>query len=256
VIPLRVCVCGRLSLEHRATVVREADFPARQGRRLWAFLVLKRRLPVARDELADAVWGDDTPDAWDTALNALVSRLRAALRPLARSAPDLSIQSEGGRYVLTLPGSAVVDFERARWGLHEADRLFARDEFGPALSEARVAMEIAGRGFLPGEETPWIQAHRRRLAEIHVHALERTVQAELRRGRPEIAEREAEALVALDCLREEGYRLLMRAVSARGNPAGAGRVLADCRRALREQAGMVPSPETERLFREITGSAK
>src|SRR6185503_16979522 len=67
--PLRVCVCGRLSIEHRGAFVREADLPARQGRRLWAFLVLRRRLPVAREEIAEAVWGDDTPDAWDVALN-------------------------------------------------------------------------------------------------------------------------------------------------------------------------------------------
>jgi DNA-binding SARP family transcriptional activator len=253
---LRVRVCGRLSLERDATVVREADLPARQGRRLWAFLVLKRRLPVPRDEIADAVWGDDTPDAWDVALNALVSRLRAALRPLARTTPDLAIHSEVGCYVTTLPEGAFVDFERARWGRHEADRLFGRGEYDPALPEARVAMEIAGRGFLPGEEAPWIQAHRRTLAEIHVHALELTVEAELRRGRPESAEREAEALVALDPLREEGYRLLMRAMSARGNAAEAGRVLADCRRVLREQAGLAPSPETERLFRQITGTVK
>jgi DNA-binding SARP family transcriptional activator len=253
---LRVRVCGRLSLDQGTTIVREGDLPARQGRRLWAFLVLKRRLPVPRDEMAEAVWGDDTPDAWDAALNALVSRLRAALRPLARTAPELTIQSEGGRYVLTMPEHTVVDFERARGGLHEADRLFRRGEYGSALAEARVAMEIAGRGFLPGEEGPWIQGHRRPLAEIHLHALECTVEGELRRGHPEIAEREAEALTALDPLREEGYRLLMRAVSARGNAAEAGRVLADCRRILREQAGMAPSPETERLFRRITGAAK
>jgi len=277
VTPLRVRVCGRLSLDRGAAIVREADLPARQGRRLWVFLVLRRRLPVPRDEIAEAVWGDDAPDAWDAALNALVSRLRAALRPLARTAaPDVAIQSDVGRYALALPENVCVDFERARWGRHEADRLFARGEYGAALAEARVAMEIAGRGLLPGEEAPWIQGHRRALAEMHVHALECTVESELRRGRPEIAEREAEALVALDPLREEGYRLLMRAMSARVHPAEAGRVLADCRRVFRgagmnpaplilrgrfasprrEQAGLSPSPETERLFRQITGSTR
>jgi DNA-binding SARP family transcriptional activator len=248
-----VRVCGRLSLEQEDVVVREADLPARQGRRLWAFLVLRRRLPVAREEIAEAVWGDDTPDAWAAALNPLVSRLRAALRPLARTSPTLAIQSEVGRYALCLPDGSFVDFERARWALHEADRLHGRGAYGEALAEARVAMEIAQRGFLPGEEAPWIQTHRRTLLDIHTHALECTVVSELRRGRPEIAEREAEDLVALDPLREQGYRLLMQAMAARGNPAEAGRVMADCRRILREQAGLSPADETERLFRAITG---
>jgi DNA-binding SARP family transcriptional activator len=252
--PLRVRVCGRLSLDHCGVAVREGDLPARQGRRLWAFLVLRRRLPVAREEIAEAVWGDDTPDAWDVALNALVSRLRAALRPLLRTAPELAIRSEVGRYALALPERAFVDFERARWALHEAERLHGRAAHGEALAEARVAMEIAQRGFLPGEEAAWIQTHRRALADVHVHALECTVQSELRRGRPEIAEREAENLVVLDPLREHGYRLLMLALAARGNPAEAGRVMADCRRTLGEQAGLRPSAETERIFREITGA--
>jgi DNA-binding SARP family transcriptional activator len=252
--PLRVRVCGRLSLEQGSVVVREGDLPARQGRRLWVFLVLRRRRPVARDEIAQAVWGDDTPDAWDVALNALVSRLRAALRPFGRTARAPSIESEVGRYTLALPEGTFVDFERARWGLHEAETLQGRGEYGGALAEARVAMEIAQRGLLPGEEAPWIQSPRRALQDIHVHALECTVASELRRGRPEVAEREAEALVALDPLREQGYRLLMQALAARGDPAEAGRVMADCRKTLREQAGLSPSAETERVFRELTGA--
>src|SRR5687768_1424222 len=57
--PLRIYVCGRLAVEAGSVVVREADFPARQGRRLWAYLVLNRRLPVGRADLAEAVWGED-----------------------------------------------------------------------------------------------------------------------------------------------------------------------------------------------------
>ena len=53
--PLRVYVCGRLAVEHGPTVVREGDLPARQGRRLWTYLVVHRRWPVGRDALAAAL---------------------------------------------------------------------------------------------------------------------------------------------------------------------------------------------------------
>ncbi len=52
---LRIYVCGRLAIEHRAKVVRETDLPARQGRRLWAYLVLNRLRPVGREDLAEAL---------------------------------------------------------------------------------------------------------------------------------------------------------------------------------------------------------
>ena len=152
---------------------------------------------------------------------------------------------------MTLPAGAFVDLERARAAIHDADRLIYRRDFGPALAEARVAMEIAGRGFLPGEEAPWIEGQRRTLAEIRVRSLERTVEAELGRGRPDLAETEAQALIALDPLRESGYRLLMRVLAAGGNSVQATCVYAHCARALREHAAAPPSIETERLLHEL-----
>ena len=249
---VRGYVCGRLAIELGETVLHEADFPARQGRRLWTYLVLRRRWPVGRDELAGAIWGDAVPDAWDVTLSALVSRLRAVLRPLAAAAPGLAIRGEVGRYWLTLPPGAVVDHERARAGLHAAETALRGGDCGTALSESLVAMGIAARGFLGGEEGPWIEGERRALADLHLHALECTVEAELRRGNPASAEREAERLLLLDPLRESGYRLLMRALAAGGNAAQAVRVMETCRRTLRDAGGLSPTAETELLFREVT----
>lgn len=248
--PLRVHVCGRLSIECGGTVLRESDLPARQGRRLWAFLVLQRHRPVPRELLAVAVWGEETPEALDAALNALVSRLRVVLRRVGDGVAP-SVRGEVGRYELLLPGESFVDFERARTAIHEAETLMRAGEPARALAEARVAMEIALRGFLPGEEGAWIEGARRELSEITVRALESTVECELLRGAPAAAEREARYLLGLDPLRESGYRLLMRALAAGGNAAQASRVILECRRVLLEQTGIPPSAETERVFREL-----
>ena len=249
--PLRVYICGRPAIAAGDIVVREADLPGRQGRRLWVSLVLQRRGPVGRGDLAEAIWGDDIPDAWDTTLNALISRLRRALAPLAAAAPGLAIRGEPGRYALALPTGTFVDWERARDAIHEADRLVSAGDPSGALAEARVAMEIAARGFLPGEDGPWIEGQRQTLREIRLRACERTVEAELARGRADIAVTEARLLLALDPLHEASYRWLMRALAAGGNPAQATAVYAACRRVLSERAGMHPSAETERVFREI-----
>ena len=88
--PLRVSVCGRLAIEHATILLREAPLPARQGRRLWAYPVLHRVRPVGRDDLAVALWHDDVSDAWASTLNALVSRLRRILAPVAAADPASS----------------------------------------------------------------------------------------------------------------------------------------------------------------------
>lgn len=247
----RIYICGRLAIEARTRLVPEDALPGRQGRLLWAYLVLRRRGPVGRDDLAGALWGDEIPDAWDTTLSALVSRLRRALMVLEAETEGITIRGEHGRYALRVPPGTFVDWERARDAIHEADSRMLQGNPDAALAEARVAMEIAARGFLPGETNLWVIGQREALREIQLRACERTVEAELARQRPAVAETEARLLVALDPLREASYRWLMRALVAGGNPARAAQVYAACCRELQIRAGMSPSAETERLYREL-----
>jgi DNA-binding SARP family transcriptional activator len=251
---LRIAICGKLSVEAGALTLLERDFPARQGRRLWCYLVLERRRTVSRDELAEALWSDESPDGWDASLSAVMSRLRTMLKPVAAAVPEVEVASDAGGYRLHLPTDAFVDFERGRFGLHLAESAVSQGDTGTALAEGRVALEIAARGFLPGDGLPWIELRRRQLRDIQIHAAECLAESELRRGEPLRAEREAEQLLLIDPLNETGYRVRMEAAAALGNRAGVLRSMAQCRELLASIAGMVPSQETERLYRELTGT--
>src|SRR3954466_11491935 len=60
----RIELCGRLLVEIDGEGLHEA-LPGRQGRLLFAYLVLNRDRPVRRDELVDALWsGNGTPSWW------------------------------------------------------------------------------------------------------------------------------------------------------------------------------------------------
>lgn len=251
---LRIAICGKLAIEAEPQTVRERDFPARQGRRLWPYLVLERRRSVSRDELAEALWGDEPPDGWDPSLSALVSRLRAALQPVITIIPEVALTSDAGGYRLQLPSDVFIDFERARYGLHLAEAAIPNEDVTMALSEARVALEIAARGFLPGDGLPWIELRRRQLHDIQIHAAECLAESELRRNQPLRAEREAEQLLFIDPLNETGYRVRMQAAAALGNRGGVQRAMTQCRELLASRAGMVPSAETERLYRNLSGT--
>lgn len=230
----------------------EDGLPGRQGRRLWAYLVLERRRPMARDELAAAIWADGIPDAWDSGLNALVSRLRGVLRELA--GPAVVIRGEPGRYRLELPTDTFIDIERASRALLRASAALKAAEAAPAAREALIARAIAGRGFLAGETGLWVEAQRRVLADTLLRATEMAAEAEILRGDAGEGQRLARELVSLDPLREAGYRVLMRALAAGGNRAQAVRVMDECRRVLRAEAAMAPCAETERVFREVVGT--
>ena len=153
----RIQLCGRLVARIEGSRVEEA-LPGRQGRLAFVYLAANRHRPVTRDELVDALWRET---GGSDRLSPLVSKLRQVV-PL-----------EGrGDVRLALPDDAWIDLEAAAEGLHRAESAVAKGDFARAWGPGRVAQHVASRGFLPGEDAPWIDTQRRRLEEILVRSLE------------------------------------------------------------------------------------
>jgi len=246
---VRIAICGELVVDTGTSIVRESAFPGRLGRRLWAYLVLQRRRPVGRDELITALWGDESPDAADASLNSLVSRVRSAV---GDPASGIELRASSGTYGLRLPDDTFVDRERAWTAINHVQALQREGRARDAWAEAIVANEIVARGFLAGEDAPWIEGERRTLRDIELQALDAVCEAELAQHRALEAERAARRLIALDPLRESGYRHLMRAAADAGNAAHAAAIMDECRAALASVSAR-PSAATERVYREVVG---
>src|SRR5918911_3259594 len=76
---MRVQLCGLFTVDADGRRIDPA-LPGRQGRLLFAYLVMHRGRPVRRDELVDALWaGDGQPASGDALLRPPLSRLRKAL---------------------------------------------------------------------------------------------------------------------------------------------------------------------------------
>src|SRR5689334_12873446 len=83
----RIQLCGRLQVSIGGEP-REEQLHGRQGRLLFAFLVLRRRSPVTRDALVEAIWGSTGLPPSDGALAPLLSRLRRCLAPATLEGRD------------------------------------------------------------------------------------------------------------------------------------------------------------------------
>jgi SARP family transcriptional regulator, regulator of embCAB operon len=240
----RIQLCGRLVAEVDGRRIDQA-LPGRQGRLLFAYLVANRAQPIARSELADALWPERAPTAVDSAISALLSKLRRLLG---------SERLEGrSRVQLLLPEGSWIDLEAAAEALHRAEGAAARSEWAEAWGPARVAQHTAVRQFLAGEDAPWIDERRRRLDDIYLRALELTAQAGLGIGGGELdtAERAARTLVARAPYRRSGYRFLMQVLAACDNPAEGLRVYEELRVRLRDDLGTAPSPTTQALHKRL-----
>jgi DNA-binding SARP family transcriptional activator len=224
----------------------DGSLPGRQGRLLFAYLAANRDRPVDRGQLAEVLWPGERPAGADTTLRGLIFRLRQVV-----GEERLSGKSQ---LRLALPEGVWIDVEAARGGLHEAESAIAQERWTQAWLPARIALSVAEAGFLPGYEGEWVDAQRRDLDELRLRALECVAEAGLELGGPETgaAERAGRALIEAAPFRESGYRHLMRALEAEGNPAEALRVYERLRSLLREELGISPSAavrgEHERLI--------
>lgn len=239
----RVQLCGPLIVEQGSERL-ESRLPGRQGRQLFAYLVINRHRPVPRDQLIEALWPGQPPAAVDAALNALISKLRRALGPdVLEGRTSLRLRLE----------SAWVDLDAATEAIHRAESSLARGECAPAWGPSLVALFVAEREFMPGEDAPWVDEQRRLLAEIRLRALECYAQAALGIGGTELvaAVRASRQLVRLAPLRETGHRSLMQALARQGNTAEALRVYTALCDTLRDELGISPDPATRALYNEL-----
>lgn len=245
----RIYLCGRVTVERKGRVLTDAAIGGRQGRLLFAFLGTRRTQPVSKTQLIDAIWGSRTPPSADTAVNALVSKLRAALRALGVKRPH-GVASDVGTYQFVIP-SAWVDVEEARIAIDRAEGALRRNTLPEAWASANVAAAITHQPFVPDEEHPWVQQQRAQLERVWRRALLVLSAVSLRNGEHELAIQHAAEVLATEPFDEMACQALMRAHAVAGNRAEALRVYANCRKLFRNELGAEPSEQTSAVFLSI-----
>ena len=114
---LRIALCGGLTVGRDGDRI-EGELAGRQGREVFAYLVLNRKRPVSRDELAAMLWPEQAPRAPEAALNTILARLRRVLGHDALGAR--------GQLMLALDAGSWIDVEVAQQGAETAAALLER----------------------------------------------------------------------------------------------------------------------------------
>jgi DNA-binding SARP family transcriptional activator/tetratricopeptide (TPR) repeat protein len=215
---------------------RESDLPGRQGRLLFAYLVLNRERACSRAELVDVLWPERPPAAAESALSALLSKLRRALGE--------GVLSGRGELRLRLGDDVTVDVEASEAAVARAEAANEAGRFADAAREAASALEPDLLTFLPDCSGLWVTERRTEHEGLRLRALEALALAGAGQGGREIgpAEQAARAAVAAAPFRESAHRALMEVHEAAGNHAEALRAFEDLRVLLRDELGTMPGP--------------
>jgi SARP family transcriptional regulator, regulator of embCAB operon len=247
--PPRIYLTGHVAIEGGGTLVGERHLAGRQGRLAFAYLTTHRAAPVSRDDLLDVIWRDAPPPEIETALSAILSKLRGALKKahLAEAGIDLRM----GAVSVRLPADTRIDLEEAANAIDTAEGCWRQNDRRQAWANANVAVAVGRRPFLAHEEAPWITTQREKLRALRSRGLQVLMSVSLENRESELAVQYANEMVALDPFRETGYQQLMRLHARMGNRGEALRVFSQLRELLRDELGTSPSPQSEAVFLEI-----
>ena len=235
---IRIRLLGRFAVDRDGQEIAPRAFGGRLARRLLRLLALRRGTLVSKDVIADALWPENPPADAPGNIEILVSRIRRALgdRTLIRTGP--------GGYVLADGDQCRVDAEEFLAAV-QAGRARLAACPAEALTWFRAALSIWGGEPLP-EDTyaDWAQADRRQLLMGQLEALDGAAAAALdsdnAAAAAEAACWTAQALAA-EPVRESSVLLLVRALAAAGNHAGAQAAFDEYRDRLAAETGLEPT---------------
>ncbi|MDF9816192.1 BTAD domain-containing putative transcriptional regulator [Streptomyces sp. SPB162] len=214
-------------------------------RMLLARLALEEGRTVFADSLVDGLWGEEPPAEAANALQALVSRLRRALRGSA------ALESASGGYRLAVQPEEV--------DVHHFEELAARGRRALAAGrpdEAAALLRTAlglwrGAALADVLDAPFAGPVATRLDALRIAATEDRCDAELRLGRFGEVLADLEAAGAERPLSERVAGLRMRALSAAGRQSDALAVYEAIRGRLGDELGVDPTAELREIHLEL-----
>ncbi|GGO59490.1 AfsR/SARP family transcriptional regulator [Streptomyces lasiicapitis] len=234
---LRFALLGRLRAWRGG---RELELGSPQQQAFLAVLLLRQEQAASVADFVEALWGGNPPPRAVGTLRTYASRLRKLLEPErgAGESPRVLVSVADG-YALHVPREAV-DLARFEDHVASAGRARAAGQLAEARARLRLALEPWQGDPLPGIPGAAMDAHRARLADQRLTALEARLELDLELDGPQLVLAELTGLAAHHPLRERLCALQMQALHRDGRSAEALAVYDNARLLLSEELGLDP----------------
>jgi len=226
-------------------------FPTRKAESLFCYLVLNRHRFHPREVLAELLWGRSEPRNARRCLNTALWRLRRILEG-HHIQPGAYLIVERERICFNTEGNYWLDVEEfetlcSEFGSHSE----GAEPEAWNVEPLRRAVELYGGDLMDGFYDDWCLYERERLHQRFLRTLARLMVHHGAKGQYDEGIAYGQRILALDPLREEVHRQLMRYYELAGRRACALRQFEACRRVLREELEADPMPETVALYRRV-----
>jgi DNA-binding SARP family transcriptional activator len=250
-VTLRVRLLGTLRPELETGQTPVAGLESSKVQELFAYILLHRLRPHARETLAGLLWRDSGPDQARKYLRQALWQLQAALDSVTPVAETRLLVVESDWVGLNANADIwldVAEFERCGARV----RGVRAAELAPECAEdARRALDLYTGDLLDGWYQDWCLYERERLQNLCLGLLDKLMRYSETHAEYEVGIAYGNRLLGYDHAREPTHRGIMRLLYLAGDRTAALRQYERCVSALEEELGVAPDRRTTALYHQI-----
>jgi DNA-binding SARP family transcriptional activator len=237
--PALVQLTGAFKVRAGTREVPAAAVASRKARTLLRLLAARPDETFSSAALATTLWPVEQPAKPEAVLASLVSRLRRSL-----GADVISGGRAGYR-----AGALETDLLRARALLDEAER--ATPALAVTAAQAALKLLTDGDALVDEDDADWVDAVRTDAQLLRRRARHVLGGAAADVGQGDLARSAARRALDADPFDEDALRILMRSAQRDGRTADALQAYDAFRRALADELGVDPSPQTQAMYQAV-----
>lgn len=243
---LNVCLFGGISVSHEKCggELKLTPLPAK----LLAFLILQRHRAHSREVLIGYFWGEHQDDRARNCFNTAWWRLRRLLEPDATSHGQFLLSDPLGDVAFNKHSDFWLDVAEFEECIKPVLRLPLEQISTNQLGHAETALGLYAGDLMEGYYDDWALQERERLHQLRLDGLIRIMDFFAWLGDYPKSLEYGRQIIALDPLREDAHRKLMRLYAQIGQRSQALRQYFVCRDLVESAFGLPLMPETEQLY--------
>lgn len=224
----------------------------RRAKEILCYIASRPHRRAPKERIMDIFWKGPDAEAVARNFHPTISHIRKALNSNQQIKLNFLLYKEG-EYLLDPQYSYRID-------LVEFDRLVSESEAARRAGDQprcaslqEEALRLYRDGFMLGCYDDWTDEQRDYYSGQYLHMLESIVVFTQKTGEWLRSQQLANKILAADPFREEIHCLIMKAHAAMGNRAAVKEQYELLTRLLKEELGVPPAPETQKVFRQLLG---
>ncbi len=226
-------------------------FDASKAQELFAYLLLYRLRPHAREVILDHLWCDYTKDQAQKGLRQALWQLQSTLHAQDMGLAETLLQVDGPWVQVNPAGSFWLDIAVLEESYHLVEGIPGRLLTAVQAQQLTAAVQLYQGDLLEGCYQDWCLLERERLQHMLLALLDKLLDYNEMQGVYETALTYGERILRYDRAREQTHRKLMRLYCLAGDRTGALRQYEACVAALATELAVKPAKQTEALYQAI-----